>query len=122
MLSCVLLFLGTSLDIRQLVIHTMQVRSKWYEFGCALELPLKRLDKLSEKYYDNPVRAFIRVYHYWMSDNNLEVTVDNLLSALHTVNEYMAARNVEAVLQVRNFSHTVVTYIEVREVIYVEYD
>ncbi|XP_065920286.1 uncharacterized protein [Dysidea avara] len=95
---------GTSLDIRQLVIHTMQVRSKWYEFGCALELPLKRLDKLSEKYYDNPVRAFIRVYHYWMSDNNLEVTVDNLLSALHTVNEYMAARNVEAVLQIKSAS------------------
>jgi len=86
----------------------MQVCSKWYEFGCALKLPLKKLDKLSEKYHENSVRAFIRVYHYWMSDINLEVTLDNLLSALHTVKEYIAARNVEEALQVRSSSRTIV--------------
>ena len=70
----------------------MGIKSKWFEFGIALHIPIDKLEKLYDKYNDNPVKALIRVYRFWLADKNgLNPTWEKLISALQDIKEYYLA-------------------------------
>ena len=71
---------------------TMSVNPKWFVLGCALCVPIDKLERLGDKYHDNPMKALVRVYRYWLADKNgLQPTWEKLLSALQKINEYKLA-------------------------------
>lgn len=74
------------------MVQTMGIQSKWFELGIALCIPIKKLEKLYDKYNDSPVKALIRVYRFWLADkNNLKPTWEKLTAALQDIKEYILA-------------------------------
>ena len=71
------------------MVLTMSVNPKWFTLGCALCVPIDKLERLGDKYHDNPMKALVRVYRYWLADKNgLQPTWEKLLGALQKINEY----------------------------------
>ena len=71
---------------------TMSIKAKWFALGCVLCVPIDKLERLGDRYHDNPMKALVRVYRYWLADNNgLQPTWEKLLSALQRINEYRLA-------------------------------
>ena len=85
-------YLTGQLQFRNLLVLTMPVESKWFALGCALCVPIDKLERLGDKYHDNPMKALVRVYRYWLADKNgLQPTWEKLLIALQKINEYKLA-------------------------------
>ncbi|XP_065920654.1 uncharacterized protein [Dysidea avara] len=85
-------FATGKLQFRNLIVLTMSVNLKWFALGCALCVPIDKLERLGDKYHDNPMKALVRVYRYWLADKNgLQPTWEKLLSALQKINEYRLA-------------------------------
>jgi len=85
-------YLTEQLQFRNLLVLTMPVESKWFALGCALCVPIDKLERLGDKYHDNPMKALVRVYRYWLADKNgLQPTWEKLLIALQKINEYKLA-------------------------------
>jgi len=77
------------------MVKTEELAHKWFKLGSALCIPYDELEKLNDKYNDNPVKALIRVYRYWLADKNgLQPTWDKLLTALQYIKEYTIATRV----------------------------
>ncbi|XP_065920634.1 uncharacterized protein [Dysidea avara] len=82
-------FVTGKLQFRNLMVLTMSVNPKWFTLGCALCVPIDKLERLGDKYHDNPMKALVRVYRYWLADKNgLQPTWEKLLGALQKINEY----------------------------------
>ena len=78
------------------MVQTMVIKSKWFELGMALCIPINKLEKLYDKYNDNPVKALVRVYRYWLADKNgLQPTWKKLTTALQDIKEYSLAIGLE---------------------------
>ena len=70
----------------------MSIKSKWFELGIALHIPINKLERLYDKYNDNQVKALIRVYRFWLADKNgLKPTWEKLMGALQDIKEYNLA-------------------------------
>lgn len=84
------------LQLRNLMVKTMIIKLKWFELGLALCIPIDKLEKLYDKYNDNPVKALVRVYRYWLADKNgLKPTWKKLITALQDIKEYNLAIGLE---------------------------
>ena len=80
------------LQFRNLLVLTSSVKAKWFDLGCALCVPIDKMERLGDRYHDNPMKALVRVYRYWLADKNgLQPTWEKLLSALQRINEYRLA-------------------------------
>jgi len=80
------------LQFRNLIVLTMSIKAKWFTLGCVLCVPIDKLERLDDKYHDNPMKALVRVYRYWLADKNgLQPTWEKLLRALQKINEYRLA-------------------------------
>ena len=80
------------LQLRNLMVQTTSIKSKWFELGIALCIPIKKLEKFYDKYSDSPVKALIRVYRFWLADkNDLSPTWEKLIAALQDIKEYSLA-------------------------------
>ena len=76
-------------------MRTKKVEYKWFELGVALNVPIKKLERIQDKHCDNPVKALIRVYRYWLADkNSLMPTWKKLVNALQEIDEYSLAASV----------------------------
>ena len=76
-------------------MRTRKVEHNWFELGVALHVPLSKLKRIDDKYHDSPVRALIKVYHYWLADKNgLMPTWKKLVNALQEIDEYSLAASV----------------------------
>ena len=74
------------------MVQTMGIKSKWFELGMALCIPIKKLEKLYDKYSDIPVKALVRVYRFWLADkNSLQPTWEKLIAALQDIKEFSLA-------------------------------
>ena len=96
MLKFVLYFIVIGqLQLRNLILLTKKAKYKWFELGVALKIPIHILEDLDAKYDDNPVKALIRVYRYWLADkNNLQPTWEKLIAALQVAKLYSISANV----------------------------
>lgn len=84
------------LQLRNLMVQTMVIKSKWFELGMALYVPIDKLERLYDKYNDNPVKALVRVFRYWLADKNgLKPTWEKLIAALQDIKEYNLAIGLE---------------------------
>ena len=84
------------LNLRNLLILTTKVAENWVELGLALDIPISKILKLSDKYNNNLLKGLTSVYCYWLDDkNNLSPTWDKLIAALHKIKEYEIAANVK---------------------------
>ena len=81
--------------LRTLILRTRKVECKWFELGVALHVPLSKLERIYDKHCDSPVKALIRVYRYWLADENgLIPTWKKLVNALQEIDEYSLAASV----------------------------
>jgi len=82
----------------------MSIKAKWFALGCVLCVPIDKLERLGDKYNDDPMKALVRVYRYWLADKNgLQPTWEKLLRALQEINEYRLATSL-AITQLVSFS------------------
>ena len=78
------------------MLQTMVIKSKWFELGMALYVPIDKLERLYDKYNDNPVKALVRVLRYWLADKNgLKPSLGKLIAALQDIKEYSLAISLE---------------------------
>ena len=85
-----------NLQLRNLMLQTMVIKSKWFELGMALYVPIDKLERLYDKYSDNPVKALVRVLRYWLADKNgLKPSWEKLIAALQDIKEYSLAIGLE---------------------------
>ena len=78
------------------MLQTMAIKSKWFELGMALYVPIDKLERLYDKYNDNPVKALVRVFRYWLADKNgLKPSWEKLIAALQDIKEYSLAIGLE---------------------------
>ena len=90
-MRCIELILG-KLQLRNLMVQTMVIKSKWFDLGMALCIPIDKLERLYDKYNDIPVKALVRVFRYWLADKNgLRPTWEKLTAALQDIKEYNLA-------------------------------
>ena len=87
------------LELRNLMVQTMGIKSKWFELGIALCIPIKKLEKIYDKYSDGPVMALVRVYRFWLADKNgMKPTWEKLIAALQDIKEYSLAIGLENIV------------------------
>ena len=76
-------------------MRTKKVEYKWFELGVALSVPVSKLERIYDKHRDSPIKALIRVYRYWLADeNSLMPTWKKLMNALQEIDEYTLAASV----------------------------
>ena len=74
------------LELRNLVMQTIVIASKWFELGLVLYVPINKLEGIYNKYNDDPMKALIRVCRYWLADKNgLKPSWENLLLPYKTL-------------------------------------
>ena len=84
------------LELRNLVMQTIVITSKWFELGLALYVPINKLERIYNKYNDDPTKALIRVCRYWLADKNgLKPSWEKLITALQNIKEYSLAIHLE---------------------------
>ena len=96
-LVCILtgIILLGEIKLRTLISRTKKVEYKWFELGAELNIPISKLERIHDKHCDSPIKALIRVYRYWLADENgLMPTWKKLVNALQAIDEYSLAAGV----------------------------
>ena len=82
-----------------LILRTKKVEHKWFELGIALGVPINKLESIYDKHSDSPVKALVRVYHYWLDDKKgLMPTWKKLVDALQEIDEYSLSAKIENIM------------------------
>lgn len=101
--NCFMLYINFTgkLQLRNLIMHTKNAKHKWFELGIALKVPINILEELDEKYDGIPMKALIRVYRYWLNDENgLEPKWEKLIDALQRTDQYSISASIERYAEV----------------------
>ncbi|XP_065920649.1 uncharacterized protein [Dysidea avara] len=76
------------LNLRNLMVHTEVLKNKWTALGYALGVPSSKIEKINDKYHDKPLSALVRVYRYWLAEENGFIpTWKKLIDALRLMKE-----------------------------------
>ena len=79
-----------------MILRTKKVEDKWFELGVALGVSIKKLESIGDKHGDSPVKALVRVYHYWLDGKKgLMPTWKKLADALQEIDEYILSARIE---------------------------
>ena len=79
-----------------MILRTKKVEHKWLELGLALGVPIKKVVSIGDKHGDSPVKALVRVYHYWLDKKKgLMPTWKKLVDALQEIDEYSLSARIE---------------------------
>ena len=110
------------IKLGDLIILTSSIEKKWFKLGIALGIRISKMLKFQDKYKANPMRALLKVYHHWLSDdeNRFSPTWEKLGLALRIINELTLAANVEAfpkvslIVKMLYVYNQIVRYIELK--------
>ena len=83
--------------VKNLMIETTPIASRWYELGCALDISIGEMESLYDKYQHKPNKALARVYCLWLTGkNSLPPTPEiKLIEALRKIKEHTLAATME---------------------------
>ena len=83
------------------MVHTEVLKNKWTALGYALGAPSSKIEKINDKYHDKPLSALVRVYRYWLAEENGFVpTWKKLIDALRLMKEINLCVQITKTLEV----------------------
>jgi len=83
------------------MVYTEGLQNKWTALGYALGIPSSQIEKINDKYHNKPLTALVRVYRYWLTEENGFVpTWKKLIDALRLIKEIDLSVQIAKTLEV----------------------